>query len=384
MSHHNGGRALLRRGGASLALLAFGTIAGLGLSELILRLAGYSRVVFSTPDARLGWVPRRHAEGWQRQEGEAYVRINRDGFRDRDHELTKAPGALRIAVLGDSFAEALQIPVEQAFWAVAERELAGCPERRARPVEVLNFGVSGYGTGQQLLLLQDRVWAYEPDIVMLTFFSGNDISDNTYALGRMGAPYFVQTTDGLSLDISHIPPVGLRQAWFRALDYSRVLQLVEAGRQLYKRRGQATLDRELSGQVYLEHPEEAWEDAWQVTEALIRRTHHEVSSRGARFLLVTLSNGEQVLPDPDARARLQQRLGVADLFYPERRLRQLAQATGFPVLTLAPELQRVAEERKVYLHGFQANSGEGHWNAEGHRIAGDLIARFVCGLLGPP
>jgi lysophospholipase L1-like esterase len=309
--------------------------------------------------------------------------MNGDGFRDHDHEPRKPQGALRIAVLGDSFTEALQIPVEQAFWAVTERELAGCPERRARSVEVLNFGVSGYGTGQELLLLQDRVWAYQPDIVLLAFFSGNDISDNTFELGRMGAPYFVRTADGLGLDVSHIPPVGLRQAWFRALDYSRLLQLLEAGRQAYKRRGRTTVDEELSGRLYLDQPDELWEEAWQVTEALIERMHHEVSSRGARFLLVTLSNGEQVLPDPAARARVQERLGVSDLLYPERRLRRLADAEGFPALLLAPELQRYAQERKVYLHGFQANPGEGHWNAEGHRVAGGLIAPFLCGLLGP-
>jgi hypothetical protein len=63
-------------------------------------------------------------------------------LRDREHDHART---LRIAVLGDSFAEALQITMEEAFWSV---ELQGCPSLAGREPEVINFGVSGYGTAQ--------------------------------------------------------------------------------------------------------------------------------------------------------------------------------------------------------------------------------------------
>jgi hypothetical protein len=73
-----------------------------------------------------------------------------------------------------------------------------------------------------------------------------------------------------------------------------------------------------------------------------------------------------------------ERLGVHDLFYPDLRIKALGDREGFPVLNLAPLLQAYAEQHKVFLHGFGTNMGSGHWNAEGHRLAGEAIAHKLC------
>jgi diphthamide synthase (EF-2-diphthine--ammonia ligase) len=104
----------------------------------------------------------------------------------------------------------------------------------------------------------------------------------------------------------------------------------------------------------------------------------EVKSRGVKFLVVTLSNGIQVHPDPQGRRAFMQNVGATDLFYPDQRIRALCEREGINVLTLAPVLQSYAEQQKVFLHGFDKNIGSGHWNALGHRIAGELIARKIC------
>jgi hypothetical protein len=44
-------------------------------------------------------------------EGNSFVEVNRDGLRDREHSRIKPAETLRIAVLGDSYAEALAIPI---------------------------------------------------------------------------------------------------------------------------------------------------------------------------------------------------------------------------------------------------------------------------------
>lgn len=95
-------------------------------------------------------------------------------------------------------------------------------------------------------------------------------------------------------------------------------------------------------------------------------------------MVLTVSSGPQVGPEQAERRSLEQRLGVSDLFYAENRLRQLGEQR-FPVVTLAPVFQAYAEERKVFLHGF-ANSGlgQGHWNAAGHRLAGQVVAERLC------
>jgi hypothetical protein len=48
------------------------------------------------------------------------------------------------------------------------------------------------------------------------------------------------------------------------------------------------------------------------------------------------------------------------------------------VLNLARNFQAYAERHKLFLHGFDPNPGGGHWNKEGHRLAGKAIAERLC------
>src|SRR3989344_4363878 len=112
----------MKRWLAYLGLLAIGTLFTTGLSELALRLGGLSYPIFYAPDELTGHRLRPNAQGWWRDEGEAFIRVNGEGLRDREHDKLKSADTVRIAVLGDSFAEALQVPMEQTFWSVLEAE----------------------------------------------------------------------------------------------------------------------------------------------------------------------------------------------------------------------------------------------------------------------
>ena len=52
--------------------------------------------------------------------------INSAGLRDREHDLEKPPGTIRIAVLGDPTQQRFRLRYENAFWSVMERELEKC------------------------------------------------------------------------------------------------------------------------------------------------------------------------------------------------------------------------------------------------------------------
>jgi hypothetical protein len=136
--------------------------------------------------------------------------------------------------------------------------------------------------------------------------------------------------------------------------------------------------------VYVEPRDSVWSEAWNVTENLIKEIRNEVTSHGSRFVVITLSNPPQVVPNAKLRQAFMERMGISDLFYPDNRIRLFAEHEGIRVITLAPELQSYADEKNVFLHGFGSDIGNGHWNAEGHRIAGELIARKLCENLGVP
>jgi hypothetical protein len=374
-------------------LVAGGLLVGLLLVEAGLRLTGYSHPNLYTTDQHRGVALRPGAEGWWRKEGEAYIRINSDGLRDREHAKQKPPGTLRIAVLGDSYAEALQVPLEKTFWAVMEDRLQQCAALKGQKVEAINFGVSGYGTALELITLRQKVWDYSPDIVLLAVTTGNDITDNSRALKRdEDIPYFFHRDGRLVLDDSYLNSRTFRvrqsilnrmMRWAR--DYSRVAQALFQAYYAFtqyrlSRQRQATPQAEagLAGSIYREPTDAAWKDAWQVTEELMVLMRDEVAQKGARFLVVTLSSGIQVNPGSAARQAFKKNTGASDLFYPDKRIKALGEREGFTVLNLAPSLQSYAEQHKVFLHGFGQNQGRGHWNETGHRVAGELIAQKLC------
>ncbi|HWS52563.1 MAG TPA: SGNH/GDSL hydrolase family protein, partial [Pyrinomonadaceae bacterium] len=202
---------------AKLLVVALGVAAGLLIFEVFLRAAGYTYPLFYEPDESRGWALAPGVEGWYRKEGEAYVRVNGDGLRDREHAKQKRPGVVRVALLGDSYAEALQVAQEAAFWSVAESRLrSSCGALAGREVEFVNFGVSGYGTAQELFTLRERVWPYAPDVVLLAVTTNNDLTDNTRALkGTNEIPYFVLRGDRLVLDDSFRREPAFR--WRRSL-----------------------------------------------------------------------------------------------------------------------------------------------------------------------
>lgn len=387
------------------ALILCGLLFGLGLVEIGLRIAGIEYKTFYTVEQHRGWVPRPLVSGWFRNEGESYIQINSDGFRDREHTKVKPENTLRIAVLGDSFVEALQLPLEQGFPAVIERELSGCTALAGRKVEVINFGVSGYGTAQELVTLREKVWDYSPDIVLLAFFTGNDIFDNSRTISQkfrvvpLLRPYFIFKDGHLVVDASYVNTDSYRsklswwsQAYIKIEDRLRILQVLNEAKNSLKnpywddfrqaaKQSIAEQHQVISWLDALYYPptDPEWQQAWQVTQGMISLMHDEVIAKGADFAVVTLSAPLPVYPDPSVRQKYMQASGVTDWFYPERRITALGEREGFSVLNLGPTFQAYAEQNNVCLHGFDnAFPCQGHWNALGHQLAGKIIASKLC------
>src|SRR5205814_738948 len=151
-----------KRWPAKLLLLCGSILFALLIAEVGLRIIGYANPYFYTFEEQTGWALRPNVAGWFRKEGAAYVRINSQGLRDREHTKQKPADTYRIAIIGDSFCEAMQVPLEQTFWHLLEARLKDCPALAGKHVEALNFGVSNYGTAQELLALRTRALDYAP------------------------------------------------------------------------------------------------------------------------------------------------------------------------------------------------------------------------------
>lgn len=174
-------KRMLQRTGLALA----GLLAALALGELVVRLSGRApemslisigRFQLSS-NPRMGYepVPDFEYHGKQLYYFEFRGRSNRLGFRDRDRELKKPAGTYRILVLGDSITMGLGVErTEEVFTHVLERELLG----RGYAAEVLNFGVSGYNTQQEVELLADKGLPFAPDLVILAYCLNDTLQMN--------------------------------------------------------------------------------------------------------------------------------------------------------------------------------------------------------------
>src|SRR4051812_22994645 len=171
-----------------------------------------------------------------------YIRINSYGLCDVEHNTAKPENTVRIAIIGDSYAEAMHVGIDKAFWAVLQAKLTECNAFGGKNIEVINFGVSGYGTAQELITLREHVWKYSPDIVMLAVTTANDVTDNSRMLKRTDdIPYFVFQNNRLTLDdsfrhtgsiLGNQSPLHRFGRWLRV--HSRVVQAVIEGHRGFK------------------------------------------------------------------------------------------------------------------------------------------------------
>jgi lysophospholipase L1-like esterase len=106
----------------------------------------------------MGFVPPEVAPGPTRR---FPFHTDAEGFRNA---AVRDP--IAVAALGDSFTDAMTLPVEQAWPARLEARLG---------VTVQNYGTAGFGPQQEERVLEDFALRHHPRVVVVAFFAGNDI-----------------------------------------------------------------------------------------------------------------------------------------------------------------------------------------------------------------
>ena len=404
----------MRRRLAPLLLLLGSVLFSLGLAECGLRLYHYGSLrglsgehTLRAPHPTRGWALEPNGSSFQRtRDYGVLVETNALGMRDRPHEVAKAAGAFRILVLGDSFMEAYQVPLEASLPYLLQERLA------ARRVEVMNLGVGGYGTTQELVVLQEEGLRYRPDLVLLGFYLGNDVQNNSRSieaglLGEEARTTFARPyARAAALDgpLEWTPPDADRMApyferWDRRDSIGETLRRALQPAMLAHRVEQATArlwtrfasddryDPALAfGWPFLKEvgdPEAVrlWEDAWLVTRRLLLELDRVAHAAGASFAIFLVPSDFQI--DPRALASIES--AHPDLSFDplriNRELAAFAAGAGIPLLDPTPALAaEQAAGRPVYY-----SIEDRHWNAPGHALVTGLLAEFLDeqGLLPP-
>jgi len=163
--------------------------------QVVQRLAEASSMPFdSHPDGEVGRVL---IAGGERGE----FRTNAFGMREREYEVPKPDGVVRIVLLGDSFVFGLNIEARERLGARLEEALSErVPGRR---FECLHLAVNSWNLRSECVYLRRQLDRLAPDLVIQVSYS-NDLDDVTGVRG-FGAeasfvPYHRPRADSLVLD----------------------------------------------------------------------------------------------------------------------------------------------------------------------------------------
>lgn len=295
---------------------------------------------FDRPDPRLGWRLAAGVDLRSTKPGSYDVRVrsNPQGLRgSRPVAAEPTPGVPRVAVFGDSQTFGEGVGDEETFAAILARDHPS--------IEVLNFGVHGYGTDQMLLRWEEEGRRFRPDVVVLAiawFHAERNASDFTF----YAKPRFVAGADGsLRLEGGEIPtpaslaaePPAPGEAPCPVLDRSAL------ARWLWQRA------RNLRTREVLRpdgHP-------WRLTRALVTRFAEDVRRTGARFVVLDIDDEQPALSDD---------------------LRGLAAELGADYVAVGPAVSAAGREGAAV-----RLEGDRHWSARGHEIVAAELGRGLCG-----
>ncbi|MEM6672620.1 MAG: SGNH/GDSL hydrolase family protein [Planctomycetota bacterium] len=256
--------------------------------------------------------------------GDRPAHTNGFGWRDRDRTLERADGT-RIAVVGDSFTFGVGADDGERFteWL----------ESQAPSLEVLNLGVNGFGTDQQLRVVEEEGLAFDPDVVVCVTYLGNDLSDITHSeQHRWPKPHYRLEDGRLRL----VPPE--IRLWHRVRSATYTAEVLElVGRRVGLGRSSKRVPCEDPAALYL---------------AIVDAMRDAAVERGAKLAVMLVHE-----PTIDAATKGKIAAGLAEL--------------GIPAVDLEPAFRAAMDAGETLFNPPPVQ----HWNAAGHALAGAELAR---------
>jgi hypothetical protein len=164
-----------RRNWVALILVCLALqVAALLVTEGVLYVAGLGEEEIFAFDKDLGTKHMTNKRVTWRSEGFGYSYFDANGMQDENLTVAKPANTYRVAVLGDSFVEGIQVHGKNRFTRLLNKAVKLADGKQ---IQVVNFGTSGYSTAQEYVLLKKMVYQYSPDMVLLCYNS-RDIFEN--------------------------------------------------------------------------------------------------------------------------------------------------------------------------------------------------------------
>ena len=304
-------------------------------------------------------------------------RTNSDGFRGPDWTRGKRPGVRRVAILGDSFIAAEGVEEKETLVNRLE-DLLSVHTRPGEQWEVMNCGIAGSSTADQLALYRNVVREYHPDIVVVGYGTATDVVDNSRELAAHVRVSFELTEGGELARVrggeKTVPISELMARWSRFYSWQkgRTNRLIK---ELRQRADQPSrIDWIFAGQ----EPEKM-QRAWDLPAAILQQLDKETGQDGCQLVVMAVPCAIQVYRDSER--ELGERLPESsdfDPLHPSERLAGICQQGGIPCLLMARDFRQRAPARlSTRQDEWLFFNGIGHLNHAGHRAAAENLFAFL-------
>ncbi len=285
------------------------------------------------------------------------TKVNSLGFVDAEPVLPKPKDTFRIILVGDSFVEALQVPIEQKLQTLLAARLN---ERHAgKRFDAVALGYSGSGQSNEIPFYERNRRELAPDLVVLVFV-GNDFANNS--------PLLEAVRNGWDPD--HMPRLFMRPDCTRApivADWNHFLVpgASNAERAKFLRARSREIDvkfgkwnEELEGIDAMfnktgELPP-AFEEALTLTKCAFAEWKKIAAEDGFSLLVVA----EERVENPNGMGQI-------------KRLKTMLDELDLPLLNLRPEFSKRGDLSAARW------KFDGHWTPIGHRWAADAIFDYL-------
>lgn len=337
-------------------------------------------------DPVLGWRHKRSSSSELiAKEFHTTLQFDARGVRGFDPPYSKPPNVLRILVLGDSFVEGYAVQVQDRFTEVLQATLGP-------GFEVMALGVSGYSTDQELLLLEQEGWKYQPDLVVLAFYY-NDVWGNGSPIVSGGIaltahkPVFVMDAGG-NLILTNVPvpyPRPLLHERFKVYNLIRTVvrgspwldslavraRLAEARPSDHRPMGGVGSPDEF--EVYQKTETKKVKREWTITQALLHRMKQEADERGVHFVVFYVPSRVEVSEEEWTKLRIPPDYDPGTV---AGRLVAICKAEGAAYVVPSDRFREAAQHDRLY-YRFDA-----HWTPAGNRLAAGILAEYAQSLAG--
>jgi lysophospholipase L1-like esterase len=318
-------------------------------------IAYVDEVVRLKPGARGVWRVR--------DEIAAPFRVNAQGWNSGvgDYRIERMPGVPLVAVVGDSFVEALQVPPDRS---IAER-LAERLAADIGPAEVYRFGISGAPLSQYVRMIEREVLRYSPDWIVIVLVHNDFDESFLHRTGHYMASFVrVEVSEGRV--VGDVAPVPFEAGWRELLLRSATVRWLRYRRQVTREGLRRALSRadeaRYEAGIDVDAVAGRMTDIEAATDHLFGRLADLAGSAGAELLLVMDGNRELIYAGLDPADSTASELN--------RLAERLAAAHGIPFLDLH---EAFAADWSMHGRRFEFRH-DTHWNEHGHALAADAVA----------